>query len=514
MYKISSFLGRIFSGLKLNSEKEDHKNFEANFQAQSVNSESLTNIENSLDFLINNDTIIYSVIFGNSDPIILNSKKLDFQKFISDLEEEYIHQEEELIIIKVTIQKIEFSFYRSIYNLDLFVKNLKVLTTSEFLSVFTKAFSENDLIIFNVFELKESFNTSNIFFLSAENKFEKEPLKKRNSDILKLKTVCHYESNDNHSLSPNDFNFENVDLVEPQLFELFQFYSNLLSIIYLFDITSLKDSILTYKINGYKSFKGNLDLTKIKVDGLKYYFPIFEWVYNGGNLNDKIGLSRNIISLHFKDSKILELDDNTFQSIQSSYKVYEKDNIKQYVEIRNKISDQLLDFNNQAMKIVESFASGFQKSSLALISFYISTIVIRVLTKGDFINVFTLDAIILSTAFILGSIIYYCVSRWDMKTQRERFVKSYRNMKERYLDLLDENDIERILNGNIDYEDNLAYIDKKRKVYSRLWFSILIILFTASIILYLLYNTNEITNTVLYQKTCKLLFTIFNNLIN
>src|SRR5690606_13634802 len=109
----------------------------------------------------------------------------------------------------------------------------------------------------------------------------------------------------------------------------------------------------------------------------------------------------------------------------SSFKVYEKQNIKQYIEIRNKISDQLLDFNNRANKIVETFASGFQKSTLALISFYLSAIVIRVLSKGDFVNIFSLDATILSLTFLSGSIIYYCVSRWEIKEQRTRFVNSY-----------------------------------------------------------------------------------------
>ena len=41
-------------------------------------------------------------------------------------------------------------------------------------------------------------------------------------------------------------------------------------------------------------FSSVFDFNKIEE-----YFEIYKWVYNGGNLNDKIGLARNIISLHF-----------------------------------------------------------------------------------------------------------------------------------------------------------------------------------------------------------------------
>jgi hypothetical protein len=167
-------------------------------------------------------------------------------------------------------------------------------------------------------------------------------------------------------------------------------------------------------VNGYKTIKGTCDFKIYPITTTIEYLDVYKWVYNGGNLNDKIGLARNIISLHFEDVSELGLKGSPFQAIQSSYKVYEKQNIKQYIEIRNKVSDQLLDFNNRANKVIETFASGFQKSALALISFYISAIAINVLGKGEFLNIFTLDATLLSITFLIGSLVYYFVSRWEV----------------------------------------------------------------------------------------------------
>lgn len=497
---VETFLSNIFTEIKILREKEDDSIFEVNYSAKSLITDKLDAFDDPSIFSIGNDTFNCTVTFGNSEPITLNSQDFNIENFLDELNEEFIHQEDEKIIINVLIQKQFVNATRTIYDLKLFTNTIKKLSASQFFSVFTRAFSNGSMLTFKTVGLENPINTTSIFFVPNNEAESNKPTLSRKSIISKLNTVCHYNNVDSHFLSPTDFKFEKKATVDNILLELFDFYSNLLSIIYIFDITSLNDNILEYKINGYKSFKGSIDLSKIKPSHIKQYFPIFEWVYDGGNLNDKIGLSRNIITLHINKSEEIKLDKNVYQSIQSSYKVYEKDNIKQYVEVRNKISDQLFDFNNRATKIVESFASGFQKSSLALISFYISTIVIRVLSKGDFINVFTLDAIILSTAFIIGSVIYYFVSRWEIKVQRARFVKSYANLKKRYLDLLDKNDINRILNNDSDYIENLSFIDKKKKIYSILWFSILTLLFFASMILYLLYNVSDITDTELYKK--------------
>lgn len=73
-----------------------------------------------------------------------------------------------------------------------------------------------------------------------------------------------------------------------------------------------------------------------------------------------MGLARNILSLNF-DKENLKLSETAFEAIKSGYKIYQKENIKQYIEIRNKISDQLIELQNKADKIVASFVSDYKK---------------------------------------------------------------------------------------------------------------------------------------------------------
>jgi len=495
-----NFIKLLFTEYNLIQAKETGVLFEASFSASGYNSNiPIEEMSTSLDFLQERDRLHLSVSFGDSEPIILSSEKRNLETFKEKLDAEAIHLSGELISISFNITKTVFDSECTIYELDTFTETIDKLTCSQFLTIFSGLLNSTSIIKFKVLNYNSSFYSSSISFSSINSNINLEIPDKRNQKFDGFKSLCHYSEIDNHKLLPSDFKLIKSDDNQAELNRIFNNYSIVFSIIYLFDITSLNDNQLEFKINGYKTINGKVDLSKLNINALVEYYDIFDWVYNGGNLNDKIGLARNIITLHFANIGDLDLNGHPFQSVKSSYKVYEKQNIKQYIEIRNKISDQLIDFNNRANKIVETFASGFQKSALALISFYISAVVIRVLSKGEFLNIFSLDATILSIVFVLGSLIYFGVSRWELKEQKERFVNSYNNLKLRYTDLLEEDDIKRILNDDKEFKEDVSFIDKKRKVYSRMWIAFLFLLAGSTILLFLIYNLSQLSDTLIFK---------------
>jgi succinate-acetate transporter protein len=496
---LGDFIKYLFPTYHILKEYENDNIFEADIESNSFVPNSLDLIEDSLSFLQSNDKLVCTVNFGNADPISYYSDKTELSEYINRLKDEFLHQEEEPITIKITIIKLIIDGQCNIYDLGIFTKTLKSLNVSQFFAVFTRAFSSNNFIVFSVYGLDVPFNTSNIYFTTVKNSYLLKVLEPRATHIENFQSLCHYSNSEYHRLSPVDFKFNESSNIQKEIYEIFTYYSVILSIIYLFDITTLHDNKLEYKINGYKTINGSVNLSDIRIEPTKEYFDIFKWVYTGGNLNDKLGLARNIVSLHFAKIGELDLQGYPFQSIQSSYKIYEKQNINRYIEIRNKISDQLLDFNNRANKIVDSFAVGFQKSALALISFYISAIVIRVLSKGEFVNIFSLDTAVLSIAFIFGSFVYYLVSLWEIKEQRKRFVNSYNNLKLRYTDLLEENDIKRILNQDKEFNEDIIFIDSKRKIYSIMWLCFLLLLFISTLFLFMTFTFSHLSESLLFK---------------
>jgi hypothetical protein len=492
---IDDYIKLLFPDSRVSTSKENAQEFNAIFLANSYSSIDYKELEQNLTFVQKRDSFHCSVTFGNSDPIIINSANLDFKLFVANLDQESLYIMDVEISIDITITKTINDLECTIYDLETFINTLKGFDANQFFTVFSKLITTNQGIKFKVYSLKSSFCTSTISFSSISNEFKNIGNPKRDEIFENFKSQCHFTNIDNFKLFPDDFHFIEIDPTYTEIKNLFKLYSNLLAIIYLFDITSLKGNQIEYKINGYKAIKGVSELNKAINESFDEYYEIYDWVYNGGNLNDKIGLARNIISLHFAENGELDLHGQPFQSVKSSFKVYEKQNIKQYIEIRNKISDQLLEFNNRANKIVETFAVGFQKSSLALISFYISAIVIRVLSKGEFVNIFSLDATVLSLAFLLGSFAYFWVSKWEIKEQRKRFVDSYHNLKERYTDLLEKDDIKKILNDDKEFNEDVKFIDSKQKIYSRLWLLVLSLLAGSTIFLFVSYNLAQLLDS-------------------
>lgn len=494
------FLNAFFSEISPIQEKESYKVFEASFVAKKYNEKPIPAIIELISFLQSRDNLHISIQFGARDTNVFkssNTSSIEEYKQLLDNEAKFLEDEE--INIVLTINKVFQDSKCTIYDLETFTCSLNKLNTFEFISSYSKLFELSNNINFEVFNQINSFYSKTISFYSLNSNHENDAFENRNEIIENFKSICHFSQSDKLRLIPNDFYLNKVDESLVKLNEIFKKYSTILSIIYLFDITNLNENKFEYKINGYKSIKGIIELNQIDFNKIEEYFEIYKWVYNGGNLNDKIGLARNIISLHFLKKGELEIQGNPFQAIQSSYKVYEKQNIKQYIEIRNKISDQLIDFNNRANKIIETFASGFQKSSLALISFYISAIAIKVLGKGEFTSIFSVDASILSLSFLLGSLIYFWVSRWELKEQRKRFVSSYNNLKIRYTDLLDKDDINRILNNDKEFNEDVEFIDKKKWIYSIMWIAIVSILGLTTIFLFICYNLNQIFETYLFR---------------
>ncbi|MDR2126727.1 MAG: hypothetical protein LBP63_07850 [Prevotellaceae bacterium] len=377
--------------------------------------------------------------------------------------------------LKVIIVKNINAQTVSIYYLDKFIEYLSNQPIIFFLDKINETFNGNDFVIFEMQDnFSSEFSTQTIKFIHRGHQATNNSNVNRIEKINKTKNLCHCNIVSKYQFIPDDFfpiNKNNIALDK-----IFCRYSLLYSAIFLFDIFNIDGSNVEYKLNGYKTLNQKLTFLDIDISSYVIYFQIYNWVYDGGNIVDKIGLARNILSLNF-DKENLKLSKPVFEAIKSGFKIYQKENIKQYIDIRNKISDQLVELQNKADKIVENFVSDYKKTFLAVVSFFISVIVIRVVSKGDFIGGFTKEVTFLTFGFLLISLFVMCFALWEINVQLKRYKKFYENLKVRYTDLLDESDIERILNNNKDFNCNKRFIKRKRNAYTILWIISLLLLF-------------------------------------
>lgn len=166
-----------------------------------------------------------------------------------------------------------------------------------------------------------------------------------------------------------------------------------------------------------------------------------------------------------------------------------------YLNLRNKLSELLIDLQGKINNIMNSFISDFKKTFMTIISFFISVIVIRVVSKGDFIGGFTNEIIGLSFIFLIISSLLLIYSRWELTKKSELYNKHYEQIKRRYIAVLSENELESIFEECDPRKDstNNYFIEKGKKKFTLIWIASIILL---SLFLMIIFFKNNQINII------------------
>jgi hypothetical protein len=468
------------------------------------------NLDEALVYLNKRDSLAISIFKdGSLIENFSNTTGKSFTSYVDELKTGGLELND-LIEFKITIPKNKQEDIISIYSLEHFIKQIENYSFAQFLSIFKTYLGKSRLNLeLQSDKIEHEFKTTTFSIINKSSApvtiiIGEDIREKRINDA---RTLCHWDL-DRINLLPEDLYSVIQEGTNIQVINLFQKVCLLYTCMFIFDYSHIKSETFTYKLNGYKTIGQNFNtsITKdIIIDNKSFetFFKIYHWIYNGGNTIDKISITRNILSLNF-DPKTLELSESAFDAILSNFKIYERENVKQYIEVRNKLSELLIDLQNKIGKIVEDFVGDFKKNLITLISFFISVVALRVISKGDFIGGFTDEIIILSYSLLFISLGILLYSRWELKQKAQMFDKHYEQLKDRYKELLTEKEITEIFDdcNPQKLSNNKSFIYKQRKLYSWLWFiSILVLAVTLQYIHY--YN-----NLSLYIIICKILKSI------
>ena len=89
--------------------------------------------------------------------------------------------------------------------------------------------------------------------------------------------------------------------------------------------------------------------------------------------------------------------------------------------------------------------------------------------KNDFEDIFTTDATVIFFALLSISFLYLAYTIWVVCSLRNRVKKRYENVKAKNLDVLNKNDIKRILNNDSEFDDEICNFNLKLTIYVILW---------------------------------------------
>ncbi|MES5657700.1 hypothetical protein [Acinetobacter baumannii] len=333
-----------------------------------------------------------------------------------------------------------------------------------------------------------------------------------NNSIENRDKVSHFVNADQISLIPDFFAFsENFDLKDH-----FEFIRSVLNLIFLSDYSSVENNLLLFKIKGYKTLRCTLEgpLEEVAIVEL---IELYNWVYSNGPFVDKIGIARNVISIHIANEDIKTLEVGTCHSAQSGYDLYLKDNVKQYIEVKNKIGDMLYSQSEKASGIVKDMFSMFKTSMLAFLTYFITAFLYKIFEKkGSTLNNwieffdFNFSTKILGFFLVFISILYLLFARKEVDFELKRLERKYKEIENRYKDLLNDKDLDKILrqsnvDGKTSRESEIAYILDSKQRYSQYW------VFVISILSFILifFSINIVINVFILSLICVYALVIF-----
>lgn len=447
-------------------------------QEDFIKSISALNSRDYINISIQKDDEILCIYSSNDENTI--------SQYNQDLKSEGLNLLDK-IEITITISKTKRQNIISIYYIDLFYNYLESLDLFAFINAFEKRLNNKNLIL----EVQDGKNSIN-FFTSTISIIDKSIVPiiddinylKRKKILDNAQTLCHWDF-EKSSLLPEDLFSNSID--NERLAKIFKTVSLLYTCIFIFDYSNINKKTFLYKINGFKTLGEEIKsqrIVDINIDNNSYntFFDIYQLIYSGGNTYDRINIARNIISLNINQLS-LQLPNTTIDAIKSNLKIFERENAKQYIEIRNKLSELMIDLQGKIGKIVDEFIGDFKKNIITFISFFISIIVIRVVSKGDFIGGFTKEIMILSAAFLLISVGLLIYSRWELKKKIAMFEKHYLQLKDRYKNLLSEDELKTIFDECDPQNNNTnkSFVKEQRKYYTILWVGSIIVLSIALI---------------------------------
>ena len=410
---------------------------------------------------------LFFTINGN-DISISDCSMMSFDKISTHISE---HEDEDDYELNLTIQKIIEKNTISIYFLDEFSEYLKNENTYNLIKSISDHFIEN--LNFEIFSSIKSFGSNTIRFSSTteiENN-ENEDITDRTNQLEIL-----FDNSSITNLPPKmlpcDFNLtsnssnENINVC-------FEKLCSVLSLIFLSSSSTLdRKGYLSYKIFGYKSISDkNVTSDTLQKDKTLLY-KIYSWAYEGGNSSDKIGLVRNVLSIHLNSDGKIKIDNDVWEAIHSNYQIYLKGNIQSYLEIKNKISEIIIESTTKTYAMADELLDALKNNIFIIVSFIFTVMIVNGLKENGASKVFSNTYLVIVLMFTTLSFLWlYMLNKETLK----RFNSASDTVKEilrlNYNNLLMTSEIDRCVDPIV--ETNRRYLTRQLKRYTKWWLIIL-----------------------------------------
>ena len=397
-------------------------------------------------------------------------------------------------LLVVDVKKGYADHRTSIYYEDELLKYLREKTIENALGLFDKEWSNKDYVIYEVQGTQVApLKTCKFAFVKKGDDIEIPHMSTLPDVKENSKKICTNNLQVEHLL-PDYFVIDGKIDKNDHWQRLIANCGQILLLCYLADYSKIGEGNFEYKINGYKTILRTISATKVQdidipVESLGLYFQIYKWLYQGGNIYDKITIIRNIITLNIEDDGI-GLKETTFDSIMSNYNIFEKKNVEQYISLRNNVAVQLRAYQKEIIDAVTEYENGMRTMFFGYLTFLFTTVIIRVMAKNVENAVLIPDTIIVLLLLYCGvSLMYQSYTRSILNGKIGLLDKQYNDTRNFYGDLLSEKELNELFTDQRNDDGTYITFLKEREVhFDMLWLGLNVLTIIALICVLIFVN--------------------------
>mgnify|MGYP000910277175 CR=1 FL=1 len=421
---------------------------------------NMSDVQRVFNSFFADDRVVVDLKMDEGDPITISSNvEGSLAQCLRDLQYEIdVKDEDSIFNITVTVTKNINQARVSVYCFEKFVEYLNSLNLAGILTGFCEMLKGRENVNFILLDCDDEFFTDTLCFSN-------EPCQRPSSVVRQnvldsANKVRYFLKASDYPFVPEDFMLKKRSqnaMINAIMDKLALVYS----LVYLVDFSDItNNNTVKYRCCGYRAIEDSINYKNLDTGAALNMYKIYKWVYTDGNLIDKVGIARNVMTLYSNNHTLLDVTEKVYDSIKSNYAIYLKENLQQYIDIKNQITQLVYEMSQKANSVIDSFTDVFSNNIKWLITFYISVFVFNTLATGRLQIFFTRDIAYISFGILIVSLILLVISVRQLKLKESRFVEQYNDLKIYYADLLYKDDIERIFQYDQPHESNLEYINQ------------------------------------------------------
>ena len=398
------------------------------------------------------------------------------------------------ITVSLTISKKTNNNTVSIYSTSAFERYLVTEDIASILSTLTAHL--NETLHFEINSGADSFQTQTISY-GLNQSATLPPTIARDTIIANFRESASFNGIPNFRLIPNDFHIR-APTNNSTTQEFFSFACSLLSLTYLANVSELNsDNELSFRIYGYRAVEAHNVDRQYLMSNSQMLYKIYRWVYDTDNITDKLGLTRNVISLHLDSSGMPIFNQAVWDAIQSNYKIYLKGNIESYLEVKGKIAELLIEAIGKTNHLLENLLDSLKNNALIIVTFLITVVVINGVKDLSAASIFTIPYLIVTIVLTGFSGAWLFLMRNDVRDRFEISSDALANVLRRnYSGVLSSDEIDRSINPSI--TENKIQLEKQVKKYTTWWIAMLgsfVLIYLLGFLLHSLSTRQEIKDS-------------------